>query len=209
MKILRTCIDSIFAGAMIAIGAVIYLNCPNRIVGAFLFSIGLIVIMEFEFNLYTGKVGFAKTVKDSLRLVLIFIMNAIGCSLIFLLPTNDAINIWTGRLDYPLYVVFMKAVVCGILIYVCVHQHKINSREVSILTTLVAIPAFILCGAEHSIADICFMLAARQITLEGITFILIVAIGNAVGSLAFSLWISKRNELHQNNKNRYSQWRGR
>ena len=106
MKILRTCIDSIFAGVMIAIGAVIYLNCPNRIVGAFLFSIGLIVIMEFEFNLYTGKVGFARTFKDSLLLVLIFITNAIGCSLIFLLPTNDAVNIWTGRLDYPLYIVF-------------------------------------------------------------------------------------------------------
>ena len=196
MKLLRTCIDSIFAGTMIAIGAVVYLNCPNRIVGAFLFSIGLIVIMEFEFNLYTGKAGYVRTIKDSLRLVLIFIMNAIGCSLIFLLPTNGTTNIWAGHLDYPIYVVFAKAVVCGMLIYVCVHQHKTNSREVSIMTTLVAIPSFILGGAEHSIADICFMFAARQITLEGITFILIVAIGNAVGSLAFSLWIYKRNELH-------------
>lgn len=196
MKTLRTCIDSIFAGTMIATGAVIYLNCPNRIVGAFLFSIGLIVIMEFEFNLYTGKVGFARTTKDLPRLALVFIMNAVGCLLILLLPTNNAINVWNGRLDYPLYVVFAKAVVCGMLIYVCVHQHKINSREVSIMTTLVAIPAFILCGAEHSIADICFMFAARQITWKGIVFILIVAIGNAVGSLAFSLWISKRNELH-------------
>lgn len=196
MKLLRTCIDSIFAGTMIAIGAIVYLNCPNRIVGAFLFSIGLIVIMEFEFNLYTGKAGYVRTIKDLLRLVLIFIMNAVGCSLIFSLPTNGAINIWDGRLDYPLYVVFARAVVCGMLIYVCVHQHKTNSREIGIMTTLVAIPAFILSGAEHSIADICFMFAARQITLEGITFILIVAIGNAVGSLAFSLWIYKRNELH-------------
>lgn len=201
MKILRTCIDSILAGAMIAIGAVVYLNCPNRIVGAFLFSVGLIVIMEFELNLYTGKVGYARAFKDSLRLALIFIMNAAGCSLIFLLPTNDAINIWVYHTGYPLYVVFSRAIVCGILIYVCVHQHKINSRKVSIMTTLVAIPSFILGGAEHSIADICFMFAARQITLEGITFILTVAIGNAVGSLAFSLWISKRNELHQNNEN--------
>lgn len=199
--LLRTCIDSIFAGAMIAIGAVIYLNCPNRIVGAFLFSIGLIVIMEFGFNLYTGKVGYTRTFKDALWLSLIFIMNFIGCSFIFLLPVKDAINIWACRLEYPLYVVFVKAVVCGILIYVCVHQHNTNSSETSIMTTLVAIPAFILCGAEHSIADICFMFAARQITLKGITFILIVAIGNAVGSLAFSLWISKRNELHSNNKN--------
>lgn len=204
MKILRFCIDSIFVGVMISIGAVIYLNCPNRMVGAFLFSIGLIVIMELEFNLYTGKAGFARNLKDLCRLFIIFITNSVGCSFILLLPTDNAINIWKNRLDYPLYTVFAKAVVCGILIYVCVHQHKFNTRDTSILTTLIAVSAFILCGAEHSVADVCFMFAARQITVKGIAFILIVAIGNAVGSLALSLWISKRNELHQNHKNRYS-----
>ena len=165
--------------------------------------------MEFDFNLYTGKVGFAKKGKDILQLLLIFAMNAVGCLFILSLPITDAINVWASHINTPLHVVLARAIVCGILIYVCVYQHKTKPRDVSITTTLVAIPAFILCGAEHSIADICFMLASRQITLKGITFILIVAIGNAVGSLAFSLWISKRNELHQNNKNRHSQWRGR
>ncbi len=204
MKIMRTCIDSIFAGVMIAIGAVIYLNCPNRIVGAFLFSIGLITIMEFEFNLYTGKVGFARKPQDFLELVPIFIMNAIGCLFIVGMPTQNAFEVWSSRLEYPLYTAFIKAVVCGILIYVCAYRHKKHSAPTSILTTLVAIPSFILCGAEHSIADICFMFAARNITLKGIIFILVVALGNAVGSLILSVWVSERNELHQNNKNRHS-----
>lgn len=196
MKVLRVCIDSIFAGVMIAIGAVIYLNCPNRIVGAFLFSIGLITIMEFKLSLYTGKVGFARKLCDVPQLIYIFIMNAVGCSFILLLPTNNSYTTWTNRLDFPLYVVFAKAIVCGVLIYVCVHQHTINREPIGILTTLVAIPAFILCGAEHSIADICFMIAAREFSLKGLMFILVVALGNAVGSLMLSVWISKRNELH-------------
>lgn len=192
MKTISACVNAVFAGIMISIGAVTYLNCPNRIFGSVLFAIGLIVIMEFEFSLYTGKVGFARKPKDVLRLLFVLLMNAVGCSFIFLLPTNDCANAWGARLDCPLYAVFAKAIVCGILIYVCVHQHKTKSREVSIMTTMVAIPAFILCGAEHSIADICFMFAARKITLEGVVFIAIVAIGNAVGSLALSLWTSRK-----------------
>lgn len=203
MKTVRTCIDSIFAGAMIAIGAVIYLNCPNRIIGAFLFSIGLITIMEFGFNLYTGKVGFVRKLRDVPQMMLIFLMNAVGCSFILSMQTQGADAVWANRLDCPPYIVFAKAVVCGILIYVCVHQHKAHSGAASILTTLIAIPAFILCGAEHSIADICFMFAARSFTLKGVLFILVVAVGNAVGSLMLSVWVSKRNELHQNNKNRH------
>ena len=201
MKALQTCIDSIFAGAMIAIGAIIYLNCPNRIVGAFLFSIGLITIMEFDFNLYTGKVGFVRKWRDLPQILFIFLMNTVGCLLITALPTQDVGAIWNNRLNCPLYTVFMKAIVCGILIYVCVHHHKVHSTPTSILVTLVAIPAFILCGAEHSIADICFMFAARSFTLKGVIFILVVVLGNAIGSLILSVWIMKRNELHKNNKN--------
>ena len=50
---MKTFINSIWGGIMISIGSMIYLNCPNKIVGAFLFSIGLITIMIFQFKLYT------------------------------------------------------------------------------------------------------------------------------------------------------------
>ena len=205
MKTLRTCINSIFAGAMIAIGSAIYLNCPNRIVGAFLFSIGLIVIMEFGFDLYTGRAGYTRTIQDVAYLTLTLITNAIGCMFVVLLTTPEtAHSIWVSKLEAPFYIAFAKAVVCGILIYVCVNQNKYRTKEVSIMTTLVAIPAFILCGAEHSIANICFMFASKSISWEGVWFILIVAIGNAAGSLTLSIWTQKRNALYQNNKNRHS-----
>ena len=189
---------------MIAVGAIIYLNCPNRTVGAFLFSIGLITILELKFILYTGVVGFARKLQEIPILLLILIMNAIGCLFIMLFPAQDVAELWRYKLEVPLNLAFAEAIICGILIWVCVYQHKTQSTAViSILTTLISIPAFILCGAEHSVADICFMFASRDFTLKGVVFILVVASGNAVGSLIPSVWVSKRNELHQDNKNRY------
>lgn len=188
MNYIKTCVNSLFAGLMIAIGAVIYLNCPNRIVGAFLFSIGLITIMEFGFKLYTGAVGFVRTASQTLHVIIIFIMNAVGCLFICLVPTTGAQAVWEPKLDASLVTVLAKAFICGILIFLCVSKKDV-------ITTIVAIAAFILCGAEHSIADICFMYAAKDVTWRGVLFILIVALGNAAGSLSVSLWITFKEKL--------------
>jgi formate/nitrite transporter FocA (FNT family) len=194
MSYIKTGIDSIFAGLMISIGAIIYLNCPNRIVGAFLFSIGLITIMEFGFKLYTGVVGFVRTWDQAARAVLSFGMNAVGCLFILLVPVSNASSAWASRIDTPLVSVFAKAFICGILIFLCVSKKDV-------VTTMAAIAAFILRGAEHSIADICFMFAAKDVTAKGLLFILVVAIGNAMGSLSVSLWTQYRSKAIQRSKN--------
>ena len=51
-------IKSIFAGIMIGIAGTVYLRVDNNTVGAFLFSIGLLVICMYGMNLYTGKIGY-------------------------------------------------------------------------------------------------------------------------------------------------------
>lgn len=193
-RFLNNSINSIWAGVMIAIGAVIYLNCPDKIVGAFLFSIGLIVIMSFGFNLYTGAVGYVRKFKDIPLIINIFLMNFVGCAFIAYVPTNGASEIMQAKLECGLMAAFIKGIICGILIFVCV-AHKKDIR-----ITMIAIPAFILCGAEHSIADIAFAFAAKSITLQTMLFVLVVAIGNAIGALAISIWIEMRtkNELHTN-----------
>lgn len=195
MKRMRIAVDAIFAGVMIAVASSVYLNCQNKFVGAFLFSIGLITIMFFGFELYTGKVGYLRSPKKIPYILSVFLFNAVGCALIMTLPTSGAEAVWRAHADTPMGYAFAKAVVCGILIYVCVAMHKKHGGAVSILTTLVAIPAFILGGAEHSIADICYMLAARDLSWRSLLFVLIVAAGNAVGSLAFSLWVEFREKM--------------
>lgn len=85
----------------------------------------------------------------------------------------------TAKLEASLIEVFIKAVICGILIFVAVEQYN-QGRDYA---PIIAVPAFILCGAEHCIADICFLIASGTFTVEFIPFILVVILGNSVGSL--------------------------
>ena len=53
----RILLRAVAAGIMISIGGTIYLTLENKMVGAFLFSIGLFAICAYGLNLYTGKIG--------------------------------------------------------------------------------------------------------------------------------------------------------
>lgn len=173
---------AILAGAAIAIGAMLYLTVGG-VAGAIGFTIGLYLVLWYGLNLYTGKVGHASSWKDWLNLLFMLIGNIIGTLLVvMILPHPAAIAAITAKLTVPLWIVFLKAVVCGILIYAGVDQYKKGHRYAPII----AVPAFILCGAEHCIADFCFFVAAGAIMpTTFIPFILIVILGNSIGSLLF------------------------
>jgi formate/nitrite transporter FocA (FNT family) len=76
---------------------------------------------------------------------------------------------------------FIKACLCGGIIYGCVAAHKIKND----LLVILFVAAFILCGAEHSIADICYFAAARAPLIPSAIYTLIVVLGNAVGAQVF------------------------
>ena len=52
---LQDFIKSVFAGLMIGIAGLVFLNTGASWIGAVLFSVGLIVICMFGYNLYTGN----------------------------------------------------------------------------------------------------------------------------------------------------------
>ena len=56
-QLFNTFVLAVLAGMMIGFGGIIYLMCPDRIVGAFMFSFGLLTIVCQGFALYTGRVG--------------------------------------------------------------------------------------------------------------------------------------------------------
>ena len=62
------------AGYLIGLSAYIYGSCENKIVGAFLFGLGLLTICTFKLNLFTGKIGEGKLGEC----LLIFAANALG-----------------------------------------------------------------------------------------------------------------------------------
>lgn len=180
---MKTLINSVWAGIMIAIGSAVYVNCPDKIMGAILFSVGLITIMQLNFYLFTGVVGFARNLQGLLFSFTALIGNTIGCLIILFLPIN-ATDIIINKLATPLPHVFGRAMICGFLISACVIIKGVSKNH---WYTLLGVPAFILCGAEHSIADICFLVSAHKLNLSTLPFVITVILGNTVGSLLITL----------------------
>ena len=65
-------VRAILAGCMISIGGTIFLVCESKLLGAFLFSLGLYSICAFGLNLYTGKIGYVIDNKPKYLIELLF-----------------------------------------------------------------------------------------------------------------------------------------
>ena len=169
-------IKSILAGIAIAIGAYINLKLGG-IAGAVLFAVGLFLVCNFKLNLYTGKVGYTGIIKN----LPILLGNLIGSLILYFYPTEKAIEIIQNKINTPLHITFINSIICGILIYAAVDCFK-KEKDYMIL---VCVPAFILFGAEHCVADMCYAASAHFISIDLIIFIVVVILGNSIGSLIF------------------------
>lgn len=168
-------INAILAGMFIAIASYIYLQTQG-IIGAFLFSSGLLIILNMKFKLFTGTVGYIKNKNDILNNLYIFIGNIIGTAISFIISSPEAIPLVMSKLALPFYLIFIKAIICGALIYIAVSCFK-KSKDYMVP---ICVSTFILCGAEHCIADLCFMFMAN---IFSIYFFFIVTIGNVLGAI--------------------------
>lgn len=170
-------IKGVCGGAMIGIASYIYLM-TGGIVGAFLFSIGLLTILNMNFKLYTGAVGFAKK-HDVPSLAAILLGNIIGTCLLFAFPLEAALPLVLAKLSISLPIVFLKAIICGIFMYAAVSSFC-NGKDYMVPVSVVG---FILAGGEHCIADMCYFIAARYFSLDVLLFIIVVIAGNSLGSI--------------------------
>lgn len=182
-------LKAVAAGIMISVGGIVFLSCENRYIGAFLFSVGLITVVAFGFNLYTGKIGYVLENDRMFFLdtALSIVGNFIGCLIVGFLksPVGQVAAVAEAKLAKPLTGAFIDAVFCGILIYVCVDIFKKRNNFIGILF---CIPTFILCGFEHSVADMFYLVNARVFSLSALVFVLVVILGNAVGGLLFPVF---------------------
>ena len=172
---------SSLAGLLISLAGMIYLNCENKIVGAFLFSIGLIAVIILETNLFTGKIGYVNNKKKLLDALIILGVNlgtAFICGLLYKLCIGQA-HAMDTRLTKEWYRLLFDGAGCGALIYIAVELKK---KYNSIIPIIICVMAFILAGFEHSIAD-CFYYGACELTWQGLGALGLVIVGNAIGSL--------------------------
>lgn len=182
-------IESIFAGLLIAMGGAMYLAIGG-VVGAIMFSLGLLTILHFQLRLFTGKAGLLLSGDiRPVRLGLIWCGNllgtGIGAMLCLLVSWSDkhgfmqgATNIMNTRISNMWFENIILGIFCGLLMYVAV-----TAYETKPWVTVMCVSAFILSGFNHCIADMFYFFMASphiNIGLAAIT-ILCTTIGNVIG----------------------------
>lgn len=201
-KYLDYLIKSIFAGIMIGIAGTVYLRVDNNIVGALLFSIGLLVICMYGMNLYTGKIGYILINKLNYiyELLITILGNFIGTFLVarlilltrFKSVSDKAVDLVNLKLNDNLFSIFILAVLCGILMYIAVNNYKKINNEIGKYSCIfMCVMVFILSGFEHSIANMYYISVANLLSLKSLLYILIMILGNSVGSILIALYYNR------------------
>ena len=174
---------AILAGIMIGFGGVIYLMCANKMVGALLFSFGLLTIVCQGFALYTGRVGYFREYGWASILTTI-VGNFFGTWIVargFALTrhTVDIAAVVAPKLADLSLSVFLLSIGCGAMMYLAVDSFR---KSKSWLFVVMPIVIFILSGFEHSIANMFYLSLAGEWGVDALRITAIALVGNAVGS---------------------------
>ena len=205
MSFVKNLFSAVLAGVMISFGGAVYLACveaEKARLGAILFSMGLTVILIMDFLLFTGKTAYITENKPSYipYLLTVWLGNILGCALMgFLVQAakpslaETALSLCAAKLGQAPWQTLILGALCGILVYIAVDYYRSDDDKKSLpkyLLLFTCIPAFILCGFEHSVADMFYFAASSEYslyTVKGIFYILLVSAGNLIGAAAFHL----------------------
>ena len=180
---------SILAGLLISLAGIVYLNCPEKIVGSLLFSLGLISVILLEANLFTGKIGYVNSKQSVLDSLLILVFNLVAATIVGLIyrcGSDAAAPIAESKrlvFSETWWLTGLKAIGCGAAIYLSVEGYK---KSKSLIPVMLGVMTFILAGWNHCIAD-CFYMAAGSSSILAIPYLLVVIVGNSIGSLLIRL----------------------
>ena len=190
-------VSSAFAGFSISLGCMIYMILTNKVLGALFFTVGLFMVLTRNYNLYTGKVALlTDNIKYIFNLVNIWLGNLFGAAVMTIFTkysklhylVADAQVIVDAKLSQGYLSSFILAILCGIIIYLAVDTYKRLQDCGKYIGLFVFIPLFIICGFEHCVANMYYILMAGELSIEVVIFTIVVTVGNAVGSIVYKLF---------------------
>lgn len=201
MKHLNTLILAVMAGLSIGFGVTVFLAEieENRILGSFLFTIGLFMICTKGYNLFTGKVGYLFDSKPRyiIDLLIIWVGNFVGTWLFAFAMSftrfgdtfsQRALDIVDAKLGGTWAGIFILGIFCNILMYIGVDGYKNAKHDIArYLGLFFAVVVFILAGFEHCIANMCYVAYSGKWNADTILLILVSTAGNIVGGVLFPL----------------------
>ena len=191
-KVLVPLYSAMLSGILIGCGCLIYMSAPNPVIGSCLFSFGLITIVLRGYLLYTGKIGYIWDIEILKLIPIILLGNLLGSTILAsIVPESSSLIAKSIAITEPKLLksfgqLIFDSIGCGVMMYLAVDGYRIKNN---LLLLVFPVMIFILCGFEHSIADMLYLgCAGKLYTFEGFKFILIVAFGNAIGALFFSFF---------------------
>ena len=187
-------------GLMIAIGGTVFLNAyiatQTIYIGAFFFAVAFICICLKGYGLFTGRVGDLvdnRSVDALASAAVTLLGNAAAAFVVgalFYRCLPDSIGyvaeaLMASKVKAALGATFLRAVLCGVLVHLALSIYREKNTVVGIVF---CVPAFILAGLEHAIADMFYFAASGfEGGLEGFAIIILIVLGNAVGGALLPL----------------------
>lgn len=198
MKIGKTFVSAILAGAAISFGGVVFLSLDNKVLGSLFFTVGLFMVCTFGLNLFTGKVCylFQNDLAYRLNLVVIWLGNLVGTLIVggavrlsrIAGIAEKAASMCAVKTGDTYLSLFILGILCDIFIYVGVESYKSNPHEAGkYLGLFFGVMVFILCGYEHCVADMFYFTVAGAWSMQAVICLLVITAGNAVGGVLFPL----------------------
>ena len=179
---------SILAGILISIGGIAYMSVGG-VIGAILFSLGLMTIVTFKYDLFTGKAGLLATGEISaFELSFIWFGNLIGamCSGIavqFFPNAPDLIEksiaIVEKKASYDPMTNLVLGVFCGMLMYIAVTAFKATGNYIFCIAP---VTVFIMCGFNHCVADMFYICCNPTQRWWNWSHLIPTTIGNVIGT---------------------------
>ncbi len=201
IRLLRS---SIFAGIAIGTAGFGFLaSCVQSgtygpLVGAVLFSFGLLTVIGYQLKLYTGTAGFI--VKNEIgQLFMILFGNIIGCLCIGILARvspmdiqGAAQNLLEQRLKTGPLNCGLLGIGCGFIMTTSVEF----GRRKQYLPLLLGVPLFIVCGFTHCVADAFYYLCAplafwKVHALQILILYVCIVLGNLIGCNLYRIVLNK------------------
>lgn len=193
-------IKSLAAGFMVGLAGAVYVGASSQAAGAVLFTVALFAVLEMRLILFTGRCGYAltKCCRPD-RLLAILALNVVGAAVMAAIyymgfgPAEKMLSLVQAKAGQSALNTIGRAIPCGVLMFVAVDGYKKSESPIGrYLAMMLAVPAFVVAGFEHSIADAFYMgvgvLGGAVGLVKALVFVALAAVGNVIGALAAYLW---------------------
>lgn len=219
-QVISFCLMSFSSGVMIGVGGTAFLLALKlygdwgKLIGALLFSLGILCIVMFEMKLFTGLISDIPEmgVKNFWKLPVCFLGNMLGvlfaAVIVYYSPVADIVvpqaqAMMSVKLNADLWAVkaLCSSILCGFLITLSIGAVRYAPRKGLSVTVGVMFPiiVFAFCGFDHSVANTLYMFFLG-FTGKAVVYLLMCVVGNIIGGVIlpilslFRIWSNETKE---------------